>query len=67
MGAPAPEPRCVHVGCCDSSPNPHAAAHFHGDGHPLIQSFEPGGDWIYCYVDDLAFEVPELIPSPAQT
>jgi hypothetical protein len=21
--------------------------------HPLIQSFEPGEDWIYCYIDDL--------------
>jgi hypothetical protein len=30
--------------------------------HPIIQSFEPGEDWWYCYVDDLAFEV-ENAPS----
>ena len=28
---------CGHVGCCDSSPNKHATAHFHSDGHPLVQ------------------------------
>lgn len=56
---------CGHVGCCDSSPNRHATAHFHGAGHPLVQSFEPGEDWIFCYVDDVAFEVPELTPSPS--
>jgi nucleoside-diphosphate-sugar epimerase len=48
---------CGHVGCCDSSPNKHATAHFHGSGHPLIQSYEPGEDWWYCYVDDVGFEV----------
>jgi hypothetical protein len=26
-------------------------------GHPLIQSYEPGEDWWYCYVDDLMFTV----------
>ena len=26
--------------------------------HPLIQSFEPGEDWVWCYVDDIAFLVP---------
>ena len=46
-----------HVGCCDSSPNHHATAHFHSAGHPIIQSYEPGDEWWYCYVDDLAFEV----------
>ena len=33
---------CGHVGCCDSSPNRHATAHFHESGHPVIRSFEPG-------------------------
>ena len=56
---------CGHIGCCDSSPNRHATAHFHGSDHPLIQSFEPGEDWIFCYVDDVAFEIPELTPSPS--
>ena len=43
---------CGHVGCCDSSPNRHASAHYHATGHPIIQSFNPGETWIYCYVDD---------------
>ncbi len=42
---------CGHVGCCDNSKNKHATKHFHTTEHPLIQSFEPGEDWIYCYVD----------------
>jgi uncharacterized UBP type Zn finger protein len=44
---------CGHVGCCDSSPNKHATAHFHSSHHPVIQSFQPGEDWMYCYEDDL--------------
>ena len=56
---------CGHIGCCDSSPNRHATAHFHGSGHPLVQSYEPGEEWFWCYVDGLAFEVPGERPSPA--
>jgi uncharacterized UBP type Zn finger protein len=56
---------CGHVGCCDNSPNRHATAHFHESGHPIIQSFEPGEDWLWCYVDEVGFEIPELIPSPS--
>ncbi len=33
---------CGHVGCCDSSKNKHARAHFDKTKHPIIQSFEPG-------------------------
>lgn len=43
---------CGHVGCCDSSPNRHATAHFHGTGHPVISSAEPGETWAWCYVDE---------------
>jgi uncharacterized UBP type Zn finger protein len=43
---------CGHVGCCDSSPNRHATAHFHESGHPIIQSFEPGERWAWCYADE---------------
>jgi uncharacterized UBP type Zn finger protein len=43
---------CGHVGCCDSSPHRHARAHFQEVGHPIIQSFEPGEDWRWCYVHD---------------
>lgn len=51
---------CGHVGCCDSSPNKHATAHFRATGHPIVRSFEPGEDWGWCYVDGLMFE-----PAPA--
>jgi uncharacterized UBP type Zn finger protein len=44
---------CGHVGCCDSSVGKHARKHAHDTGHPIIQSFEPGETWRYCYVDDL--------------
>ena len=47
---------CGGVNCCDSSPNRHATKHFHTSGHPLVQSFQPGEDWIWCYVDQLAME-----------
>jgi uncharacterized UBP type Zn finger protein len=43
---------CGHVGCCDDSPNKHARAHAHLIGHPIIQSYEPGEDWRWCYVDE---------------
>lgn len=44
---------CGHVGCCDSSKNKHATQHFHLTHHPVIQSFEPGENWRWCYVDQL--------------
>jgi uncharacterized UBP type Zn finger protein len=47
---------CGHIGCCDSSPGRHATAHFRDVSHPLIQSFEPGEDWYWCFIDDVAFE-----------
>jgi uncharacterized UBP type Zn finger protein len=51
---------CGHVGCCDASKNKHATKHFHETGHPLIESFEPGEDWAWCYVDQA-----RLQPAPA--
>jgi hypothetical protein len=44
---------CGHVGCCDSSKNKHATKHFHATSHPIIQSFQPGEDWRWCYVDEM--------------
>jgi uncharacterized UBP type Zn finger protein len=44
---------CGHVGCCDSSPNKHASKHAAHDEHPIAQSFEPGEDWRWCYVDEV--------------
>ena len=42
---------CGHVGCCDSSPNKHATAHYHAAGHPIMRSVEPGETWGWCFVD----------------
>ncbi|HEY7940260.1 MAG TPA: UBP-type zinc finger domain-containing protein [Acidimicrobiales bacterium] len=56
---------CGHVGCCDSSPNQHATAHFHATEHPLVRSFEPGEEWWWCYVDEVIFEVEGAPPSPS--
>src|SRR6266568_3100164 len=47
---------CGHVGCCDSSKNKHATRHFHATNHPLIQSFQPGEDWVWCYIDQVMLE-----------
>ena len=47
---------CGHVGCCDSSKNRHARKHVHATGHPIIQSFEPGEAWLYCFPDDVLIE-----------
>jgi uncharacterized UBP type Zn finger protein len=44
---------CGHVGCCDSSKNKHATAHFRHVKHPIVQSFEPGEDWRWCYADEV--------------
>jgi hypothetical protein len=56
---------CGHVGCCDSSQNRHATQHFRTIGHPLVQSYEPGEEWYWCFVDQVAFEMEEEGPSPA--
>jgi uncharacterized UBP type Zn finger protein len=42
---------CGHVGCCNQSKNKHATKHFKETGHPVIQSYQPGEDWKYCYID----------------
>ncbi|HWG93200.1 MAG TPA: UBP-type zinc finger domain-containing protein [Mycobacteriales bacterium] len=44
---------CGHVGCCDSSPGRHAAAHAHDAEHPVMCSLEPGEDWGWCYLDEV--------------
>ncbi len=55
---------CGHVGCCDSSPNRHATAHWraHSD-HPVVRSYEPREDWWWCYADQLTFEVDGAPPA----
>jgi uncharacterized UBP type Zn finger protein len=44
---------CGHVGCCDSSKKKHATKHFNATKHPIMQSFEKGEDWRWCYVDEM--------------
>ena len=35
----------------------HATAHARATSHPIIRSLEPGEDWNWCYVDEVAFLV----------
>ena len=51
---------CGEVGCCDSSPNRHASRHAAEHDHPIVHSFEPGEEWNWCYVDNVAFAVDGL-------
>jgi uncharacterized UBP type Zn finger protein len=48
---------CGHVGCCDQSRNKHATKHFHDTAHPVMKSAQPGESWLWCYVDELMFEI----------
>ena len=50
---------CGHIGCCDNSEGKHATAHFEQTGHPIIRSAEPGEDWSWCYLDEVAFRLGE--------
>jgi CPA2 family monovalent cation:H+ antiporter-2 len=56
---------CGQVGCCDDSPNRHASAHARADGHPIVQSLEPGEDWRYCFVDETLVRAPIAATSRA--
>jgi uncharacterized UBP type Zn finger protein len=47
---------CGHVACCDDSKNKHATKHYRATGHPIMQSIEPGEDWMWCFVDHLVIE-----------
>jgi uncharacterized UBP type Zn finger protein len=48
---------CGRIGCCDASPNRHARLHARDDDHPIARSAEPGEDWSWCFVDEIAFVV----------
>ena len=48
---------CGRTSCCNQSPNRHATAHAHATSHPIIRSLEPGEEWSWCYVDEVAFLV----------
>ena len=55
---------CGHIGCCDSSPSKHASRHARETGHAIVQSFEPEEDWLWCYEDEVMFEIDGLTDSP---
>jgi hypothetical protein len=46
---------CGNVGCCDSSPDQHASKHARAQAHPILRSIEPGEDWSWCVIDEMAF------------
>jgi hypothetical protein len=55
---------CGHVGCCDDSPGRHATAHARAASHPIIRSIQPGEEWSWCFVDEVAMVIPEVQGSP---
>lgn len=60
--------RCLQCGrilCCEGSPQQHAKAHAGSTSHGLVQSFEPGEDWVWCYDDDVLLRPSEGIGSPS--
>jgi uncharacterized UBP type Zn finger protein len=56
---------CGHVGCCDSSPGRHASAHARSTDHPIMRSLQPGEDWCWCFEDELAMRVTQVVGSPS--
>ena len=48
---------CGHVGCCDNSKNKHATRHFKETGHPMIASYEPEENWLWCYPDEIGWQL----------
>jgi uncharacterized UBP type Zn finger protein len=52
---------CGQVGCCDSSPNKHASRHAAAESHPIMRSIQPGEDWSWCFVDELALRIPPSV------
>jgi hypothetical protein len=46
--------------CCDSSKNKHASrhSHQHAPTHQIVQSMQPGEDWLWCYTDQTLVQAP---------
>ena len=57
---------CGHVGCCDTSPEQHATAHFRETGHPIVASFEPGEAWLWNYATEEMGRGPSLAEPTAR-
>lgn len=58
---------CGRIGCCNSSPGKHAERHARADGHPLVQSFEPGEDWAWCFEHEALFDIAGAEGSPSHS
>ena len=43
-----------------ASPGRHATAHAGSSGHPIIRSIQPGEDWSWCFVDEVAMVIPQV-------
>lgn len=54
--------QCGHVGCCDTSPSQHARRHAIEKRHPVVQSYEPGQDWLWDYATEQYLAGPLLAP-----
>ena len=53
---------CGHGGCFDDSPGRHATAHFRATRHPIIEGYDPPEGWGWCYVDEMAVDLPRPTP-----
>jgi uncharacterized UBP type Zn finger protein len=53
---------CGRVGCCDDSPRRHARDHAARTGHVVMQSFEEGEEWVYCFQDGAFWETLDEVP-----
>ncbi|MBK5233266.1 MAG: UBP-type zinc finger domain-containing protein [Thermoleophilia bacterium] len=51
---------CGYVGCCDNSPEMHATRHNAASGHAIIRSIQPGEEWSWCFIDEIAMLIPEV-------
>jgi hypothetical protein len=48
---------CTHLDQInDVEPSAAGCEDFHTSEHPLVQSFQPYEDWIWCYVDEVVME-----------
>ena len=41
-------------------PGRHASGHARGSEHPIMRSLEPGEDWSWCFVDEVAMVIREV-------
>ena len=57
---------CGHVARCDNSRGRHATALFRVAWHPVIQSYEPGEDRYWRYLEQSVFELQGAPSAPSE-